>query len=305
MRRQLLVGILIVGGVVLGAGLVVWAATSGLLGGPQAKARRVISLAQQDVQHGDLTAAQTKLEAIANAQPESAAADEALLRLGEVYEQQQQLAPARATYAALLERFPNSVYATEAQTKLGSVNVALLLSPIVSDGDGVYMVKAGDSLGKIAAAQHTTVELLQKANGLKGNVIHPNQKLKITKASFHIHVDKSQNRLLVTRDNAFFKAYIVSTGKDNSTPVGTFTIMNKVPNPVWYHEGAAVPADSPENILGTRWMGFNKAGYGIHGTTDPGALGQQVTAGCVRMSNAEVEELFSFIPVGTEVTIED
>ena len=305
MRRQLLVGIVIIGGVVLGAGFVVWATTSGVLGGPQAKAKRVLSLAQQEAQHGQLAQAQAKLEALANAQPDSPVADEALLRLGEVYEQQQQLAQARATYTALLERFPNSLRVTEAQAKLGGVNVALLFSPTVTETDTVYVVKPGDSLGKIAAAQHTTVDLLQQANGLKDHVIHPNQKLKVTNTHFRIHVDKSQNRLLVTRDNAFFKAYVVSTGKDNSTPVGTFTIVNKVPKPVWYHQGAVVPPDSPENILGTRWMGFNKPGYGIHGTTDPGALGQQVTAGCVRMSNAEVEELFSMVPIGTEVTIED
>ena len=50
-------------------------------------------------------------------------------------------------------------------------------------------------------------------------------------------------------------------------------------------------------------MGFDLKGYGIHGTVDPGSLGQQVTQGCVRMSNSDVEELFSIVPTKTEVTI--
>ena len=47
------------------------------------------------------------------------------------------------------------------------------------------------------------------------------------------------------------------------------------------------------------------AGYGIHGTIEPQNLGKQVTEGCVRMVNADVEELFIIVPTGTEVTIVD
>ena len=49
-------------------------------------------------------------------------------------------------------------------------------------------------------------------------------------------------------------------------------------------------------------MGFDLAGYGIHGTIEPKELGKQVTQG-VRMGNADVEEFYSIVPVGTEVTI--
>jgi lipoprotein-anchoring transpeptidase ErfK/SrfK len=50
-------------------------------------------------------------------------------------------------------------------------------------------------------------------------------------------------------------------------------------------------------------MGFDLKGYGIHGTTEPQHLGKQVTAGCVRMANSDAEELYTIIPVGTEVTV--
>jgi lipoprotein-anchoring transpeptidase ErfK/SrfK len=118
-------------------------------------------------------------------------------------------------------------------------------------------------------------------------------------------VYKSQNILILKTDEEIIKTYIVSTGKNNSTPVGTFKIANKLINPTWFKAGAVVAAGSPENILGTRWLGFNLPGYGIHGTTDPKSVGKQVTEGCVRMLNSEVEELYSIVPVGTEVTIVD
>ena len=66
-----------------------------------------------------------------------------------------------------------------------------------------------------------------------------------------------------------------------------------------------IPSESPENILGTRWLGFDMPGYGIHGTTQPDSIGKQATAGCVRMLNSEAEELYDLLPIGTEVTIKD
>jgi lipoprotein-anchoring transpeptidase ErfK/SrfK len=101
------------------------------------------------------------------------------------------------------------------------------------------------------------------------------------------------------------KTYLISTGVNNGTPAGTFKIVNKLPNPTWFKAGAVVPPGSADNVLGTRWLGFNLAGYGIHGTVEPQNLGKSVTLGCVRLANADVEELYSIVPVGTTVTVVD
>jgi lipoprotein-anchoring transpeptidase ErfK/SrfK len=52
-------------------------------------------------------------------------------------------------------------------------------------------------------------------------------------------------------------------------------------------------------------MGFDAQGYGIHGTTHPESLGKQATAGCVRMHNDDVTELYDLLTINTEVTIVD
>ena len=44
-------------------------------------------------------------------------------------------------------------------------------------------------------------------------------------------------------------------------------------------------------------------GYGIHGTWDESTIGRQSSAGCVRMRNADVAEIFMLLPRGTPVTI--
>ena len=302
MRRRLIIGAAVGLAVVSGIGLLVFASQQGWFGG---KAQQLLAGASAAQQRGDLPEAQAKLEELIATFPDSPWADDALLKLGEVYEAQQQLVEARAMYQMLLERFPDSPLLSRTQAKLGNLNVALLFSPVVTELDTVHEVKSGDTLGRIASTSGTTVEFLKKANGLKGDVIHPRQRLKIPKGQFSIVVDKSQNQLLLTEDDQFIKTYPVATGKDNSTPVGTFKIVTRIPNPVWYKQGAVVPPESPENILGTRWLGIDKQGYGIHGSVDPSAIGQQVTAGCVRMNNSDVEELFDIVPVGTEVTIVD
>ena len=163
----------------------------------------------------------------------------------------------------------------------------------------------GDTLVKIAKNFGTTVELIMKSNAMQNTIIRPGEKLKISKAKYSILVDKSQNILILKADGEVFKTYTVATGANNSTPIGTYQVKEKVVNPTWYKAGAVVPPDSPDNILGTRWMAITLEHYGIHGTTDETTLGQQVTAGCVRMRNKDVEELYSIIPVGSEVTIID
>jgi lipoprotein-anchoring transpeptidase ErfK/SrfK len=144
-----------------------------------------------------------------------------------------------------------------------------------------------------------------KSNNMTSDKIVPGRKIKVWTAPFSIVVDKSENILMLKSNEEVIKTYIVSTGANNSTPVGTFKIVNKLTNPTWFKAGAVVPASSADNILGTRWLGFDISGYGIHGTTEPQNLGKQVTAGCVRMRNSEVEELYALVPVGTEVTIID
>lgn len=192
-----------------------------------------------------------------------------------------------------------------AESELESLNMKIFFSPTETEDSTIYTVKPGDNLYNIAKEYGTTVGLIQKVNQLKGNLIKPGMKLKIVKAQFSIEIDKSDNTLRLLAGDEPIKTYRVGTGKDNSTPVGQFTITNKLENPTWYKTGAVVPPDSPDNILGTRWLGFSLKGYGIHGTTLPESIGKQESSGCVRMLNQDVEELYSIVPTGTKVIVVD
>ena len=193
----------------------------------------------------------------------------------------------------------------DVQKKLEDLNMKIIFSNVQTPKTVIHVVEKGDSLGKIGQQYNCTIALIKESNNLKSDVIRVNQRLRIWTGEFSALVDKSQNTLTLKSDDEIIKIYTVSTGENNSTPVGTFVLETKLVDPVWFKSGAIIPPDSPKNVLGTRWMGFDIPGYGIHGTTEPGALGQQVTAGCVRMHNADVEELYDLLPFGTKITIAD
>jgi len=215
------------------------------------------------------------------------------------------LLSAKKLYEQAREKIDDTARLKEIQRKIEDINIKIIFSPIIDKCAKKYIVKPNDSLAKIAKENNTTIELIKRANSLSSDVIRPEQELKITTCKFSIVVDKSQNLLFLKVGDEIVKTYVVSTGKNNSTPVGVFKIVNKQPNPTWFKAGAVVAPNSPDNILGTRWLGIEAKGYGIHGTTMPEELGKQVTLGCVRMRNEEVEELYDIVPVGTEVTIVD
>lgn len=231
--------------------------------------------------------------------------EEVLFKEAQTKEASGNLIKAKETYQKLIRDYPQGKCVSDSEKMIWNLNMKLLFSPTQTPDSKVYEVQPQDTLGKIAKNFGTTVDLIMKSNSLKSDLIRPGMKLKIPTTKFSILVDKSQNTLTLKSNDEIFKIYSVSTGIDNSTPIGTFKIINKIIDPPWYKAGAIVPPGSPKNILGARWIGFSMPGYGIHGTTEPESIGKQVTAGCVRMLNKDVEEIYTIVPIGTEVTIVD
>ncbi|MBF0385449.1 MAG: L,D-transpeptidase family protein [Candidatus Omnitrophica bacterium] len=216
------------------------------------------------------------------------------------------LAEAKNVLQKIISDNPDFDKIEEVQQKLEGVNMEIILSNSASANNIIHQVEPGETLGKIASRYGTTVNLIKKKNNLKSDIIRAGQKLSVWKGKFNLFVDKSQNTLMLKQEEEVVKIYNVSTGENNSTPVGEFKINSKLENPVWFTKGAVVPPESPENVLGSRWLGFDTMpGYGIHGTIDPGSIGKQATAGCVRLKNSDVEELFDLIPMGTKVVVVD
>jgi len=73
----------------------------------------------------------------------------------------------------------------------------------------------------------------------------------------------------------------------------------------------ATESGDPKNPLGTRWMALNgtqgdavgKEGFGIHGTIDPDSMGKEMSHGCIRMVNGNVEKVYDMLTDGKSTVI--
>jgi lipoprotein-anchoring transpeptidase ErfK/SrfK len=66
--------------------------------------------------------------------------------------------------------------------------------------------------------------------------------------------------------------------------------------PVWMAGGL-------DNPLGARAIYLGSSLYRIHGSNEPGTIGQAVSSGCFRMKNEDVIDLYDRVKVGTKVVV--
>jgi lipoprotein-anchoring transpeptidase ErfK/SrfK len=106
--------------------------------------------------------------------------------------------------------------------------------------------------------------------------------------------------------------YGVGVGRQGFTWAGTQTISRKAEWPDWHPPAEMIArqpylprfmAGGPGNPLGARAMYLGSSEYRIHGTNDPTTIGRFVSSGCIRLTNADVEDLFSRVDVGTRVVV--
>ena len=231
---------------------------------------------------------------------------------------------ARAELTRLLDS--NALSAAErAQAYAGINKLAekLFFSPKIVAGDTVsqsYVVKKGDSLAKISSREKlgTDWRFVQRINGMASEkALRPDMRLKLAHGPFDAEVVKADFRINIYAgsgsDRVMVASFPCGTGTNDSTPVGTFKVRtgSKLIDPQWTNPrtGEHFAANDPKNPIGERWIGLQGTtpdtakftGYGIHGTTEPQSIGQQMSMGCVRLGDAEVEVVYELI--GEQSTI--
>ncbi|HET7567005.1 MAG TPA: L,D-transpeptidase family protein [Gaiellaceae bacterium] len=126
-----------------------------------------------------------------------------------------------------------------------------------------------------------------------------------------IVIRRGDNRLTLYHGEKPVRTFKVATGQPSyPTPLGAFHIVVKWKNPTWYPptqdawaKGLKPVPPGPGNPLGTRWMGIDSPGVGIHGTDEPASIGYSLSHGCIRMQVPDAEWLFDHVTVGTPVFI--
>jgi lipoprotein-anchoring transpeptidase ErfK/SrfK len=126
-----------------------------------------------------------------------------------------------------------------------------------------------------------------------------------------IVINRSLNRLYLYAGDKLRRTFGVATGQSSyPTPRGTWHVIVKYRNPWWYPplnntwaRGLKPVPPGPSNPLGTRWMGLDSPGVGIHGTNNPSSIGYSASHGCVRMQVRDSEWLFDHVDIGTTVFV--
>ena len=127
-----------------------------------------------------------------------------------------------------------------------------------------------------------------------------------------VTVSRSGRTARLFRRGEQIRSYRVAVGQPRyPTPLGSFTVQTKQVNPVWSVPrsewagdlaGETIPGGDPRNPLKARWIGFSGS-VGFHGTSSVGSLGTAASHGCVRMSVADVIDLYERVEVGTAVLV--
>lgn len=244
---------------------------------------------------------------------EELASGAALIDAGKVVEGRAVLSEVLFNYAKDLK--PEN--AAWIRAKLTDINNTYVYGPRNLAGDditAIYTVKPGDRVDGIANKFKLPRGILLKINNLSDpRLMRVDQKMKVVLGPIHARVVKHEFRLDLYVQNAngakiYLKSFPVGLGRDDSTPVGRFHIAlnngvgGKMAKPSWTdpvtHQYYA-PGD-PKNPIGQYWMrleGLDAVtstyhGYGIHGTIDPESIGKRESSGCVRLHDADVEEVF-------------
>jgi len=118
-----------------------------------------------------------------------------------------------------------------------------------------------------------------------------------------IVVSIPDRKLALLENGRLIKLYSVAVGAPESpSPSGEFQIVQRLENPTYFRPGVVIGPGS-SNPLGTRWMGLNVKGFGIHGTNRPASVGKNASHGCVRLRNRDMEDLFARVRVGDRVSL--
>jgi lipoprotein-anchoring transpeptidase ErfK/SrfK len=106
--------------------------------------------------------------------------------------------------------------------------------------------------------------------------------------------------------------YGVGVGREGFTWSGVQTISRKAEWPDWHPPAEMIArqpylprfmAGGPGNPLGAAAMYLGSSQYRIHGTNNPSTIGKFVSSGCIRLTNADVSDLFSRVDIGTRVVV--
>ena len=173
-----------------------------------------------------------------------------------------------------------------------------------------YTVEDGELLGDIAERFAVPWRYLATVNAVDPRAIRPGRELKVLRGPFAAVAELSKFTLTVHAHGYYVRAYPIGVGAEHATPTGRFEVLLAEENPTyWGPNGTVVKADDPANPLGEYWIGLDDgaggpSSYGLHGTNEPDSIGTACSAGCLRLADGDIAEVFALLDAGCEVRVQ-
>ncbi len=129
-----------------------------------------------------------------------------------------------------------------------------------------------------------------------------------------IIIDKQQHFLYLIQPNQVAIRYGIGVGKSCANVAGLHKVAAKKEWPEWQPSADMVerklaPAGAmkggPGNPLGARIVVLDDGGLSIHGTNAPKTIGSHIDAGCIRLVNDDVTDLYNRVAAGARVVFSD
>lgn len=193
---------------------------------------------------------------------------------------------------------------------------------MASIGLANHRIKAGDRPSRIAVRYHVDHSLLRRLNAR-----YDDRRLKPGKALKVIDLRDDTLRLVIDRTNFRIAVWHTVNGKrvltgyfpvavgapNSPTPTGATRIASHVKNPSW-RDPKTKKVYGPghkKNVLGGYWMGLSskglgQKGIGVHGysgSPPKNWIGKRASHGCIRLLQADIQQVFALANVGTRVSI--
>jgi lipoprotein-anchoring transpeptidase ErfK/SrfK len=127
-----------------------------------------------------------------------------------------------------------------------------------------------------------------------------------------IIVDTANTFLYLVLENGMAMRYGIGVGREGFTWAGSERISKVAEWPDWHPPAEMIErqpylprfmAGGEGNPLGARALYLGRSVYRIHGTNQPSTIGTFVSSGCIRLTNADIVDLYTRVQVGTRVVV--
>jgi lipoprotein-anchoring transpeptidase ErfK/SrfK len=127
-----------------------------------------------------------------------------------------------------------------------------------------------------------------------------------------IIVDTPHTYLYLVMGHGKAMRYGIGVGREGFTWTGTERVSRMKEWPDWFPPKEMIErqpylprfmAGGESNPLGARALYLGNTLYRIHGTNQPSTIGSFVSSGCIRLTNQDIEDLYTRVQVGTRVVV--